>query len=86
MKFIRKPAEAIVITTNKGDIRPYRIRYVDKDKTIVLKIDKITKTEKIKEMGKDCIIFRCQSEKGNVINIFEIKYELNDCKWTLLKI
>ena len=87
MKVLAQPIEVISYTDSKGDIRPLRFRLqIDDEPLKVIKIDKIIFKQLEKFAGNPMLMFRCQSLEKNVEQIFEIKYELNTCKWILYKI
>lgn len=87
MKVLAQPIEVISYTDSKGDIRPLRFRLqIDDEPLKVIKIDKIIFKQLEKFAGNPMLMFRCQSLEENVERIFEIKYELNTCKWILYKI
>lgn len=87
MKIIAKPIEVVSYTSNKGDVRPLRFRIQGEDDLVkVVKIDRIITKETEKLAGNPMLVFRCQSLIDNVQKQFEIKYELQTCKWILFKI
>jgi len=87
MKIIAKPIEVFCATDIKGNITPLRFKLETEDQSFkVIKIDKIIGRTKEKLAGNFMIIFNCQSLIGNVEKRYEIKYELNTCKWILFKI
>lgn len=87
VKVISKPIEMITYTDSNGEVRPLRFR-VEAENNIrkVIKIDKIITKKKEKLAGNPMLVFKCQSAIGNMLKIFEIKYDLKDCKWILYKI
>lgn len=87
MKVVAKPIEVISYTDNKGDVKPLRFRIQSKDESYkVIKIDKVISKQTEKLAGNFMLVFNCQSLINNVLRQFEIKYELNTCKWVLFKI
>lgn len=87
MKILAKPIEVISYTDSKGDVRPLRFKLQMEDETIkVIKVDKVIVKETEKLAGNHMIVFKCQSLIDDVQKQFEIKYELNTCKWILYKI
>lgn len=87
MKVLAQPIEVISYTNDKGDIRPLRFRIqIGDDPMQVIKIDKILFKQKEKLAGTPMILYRCQSMNGDTERIFEIKYEVETCKWMLYKI
>jgi len=86
MKVMNHPIEVISYTDDKGDIRPIRFRLQLGDEPLkVIKIDRIILKHVEKLAGNRMLLFRCQSLEGGVERLFEIKYELNTCKWFLYK-
>ena len=86
MKVLAQPIEMISYTNEKGEIRPLRFRLQIGDEPLkVIKIDKVIFKQLEKFAGNPMILYRCQSTEGNVEKLFEIKYELNTCKWVLYK-
>jgi hypothetical protein len=87
MKVYMRPIESIVWFTREGFPHPLRYRIQTEDKTYrVIKIKRIiTRTEE-KIAGNRMLIFRCEGEINKCLKIFELKYEINTCKWYLYKI
>jgi hypothetical protein len=54
--------------------------------TKVIKIDQIIAVDKEKYAGNVMYLFQCQSEIEGELKRFEIKYEVETCKWILFKI
>lgn len=87
MKIIAQPIEVISYTDSKGDLRPLRLRIKGQNETVkVIKVDKVIIKEFEKLAGNLMLVFKCQSLIDNVQKQFEIKYELQTCKWMLYKI
>lgn len=87
MKVLALPIEVVSYTDNKGYIKPIRFRMqIDGEHMRVIKIDKIICKDTEKLAGNSMIIYKCQSLIDNVIRQFEIKYEINTCRWILYKI
>lgn len=87
MKVLAQPIEVISYTDDKGEVRPIRFRVQFGEEPLkVIKVDKIIFKEKEKLAGNEMILYRCQSAEGNLQRIFELKYELDTCKWILYKI
>lgn len=80
------PIEMIVWFTKDGIPHPIRYKLTDENKSnLVIKVDQvITRTEE-KLAGNKMIVFRCQSIINGALKMFELKYELNTCKWFLYK-
>lgn len=87
MRVIAKPIEVISHTDSKGEIRPLRLRLQTEDDSFeVINVDKVILKQQEKLAGSPMLVFRCQSLIDNTERQFEIKYELQTCKWMLYKI
>lgn len=86
MKVLMKPIEMIAwFTTDKKPI-PLRYRIVDENDTYrVIKIEKVLFVEEEKLGGNRMFIYRCESKINNFNRIYELKYEVDSCKWYLYK-
>lgn len=87
MKVYMQPIESIAWFTRDGIPHPLKYRILAEDKTYqTVKVGRvITRTEE-KIAGNRMLIFRCEGEINNLFKIFELKYEINTCKWYLYKI
>jgi hypothetical protein len=85
MKVVALPIEMVSYTDNKGYIKPIRFRMQIEDNPMeTIKIDKVRVRDTERFAGN--IIYKCQSLIDDVMKLFEIKYELETCKWILYKI
>jgi len=82
MKIVMKPIEMIAWFNKDGVLTPVRYKIEDN----VIKVDQVTSKSEEKLAGSRMIIYRCQSEINGVLRLFELKYELQTCKWFLYKI
>lgn len=82
MKVYMKPVEMIALFDQEGIPSPLKYKIQEGDEGgIVVKVDQIiTRTEE-KLAGNRMIIFRCQSEIDGVLKPFELKFEVQTCKW-----
>jgi hypothetical protein len=73
--------------TKDGVPNPVRFRIEKENELLrVIKIDKIINKEIEKLAGNNTIVFKCQSTINEIDTTYEIKYELNTCRWILFKI
>lgn len=86
MKVVAKPVEMISYTDKEGMLRPIRFRIETEDSYKVIKINTVLHTELEKLAGNKMYVFRCQSNVNGVEKIFELKLELDSCRWMLYKI
>ena len=87
MKVLALPIEIISYTDNKGYIKPIRFRMqIDDEPVEVIKIDKVIVRDTERFAGNVMLVYKCQSLIDDVMKLFEIKYELETCKWILYKI
>ncbi len=82
MKVIMAPIEMIAWFDIPGTPRPIRFRHDGN----VVKVEMIKRISEEKLAGNRTKIYECQSEIHGQMRVFELKYELNTCKWFLWKI
>ncbi|MBL4931788.1 MULTISPECIES: hypothetical protein [Clostridium] len=86
MKVIFKTIEMIAWFTEDGTPRPIRFKVKNEDEsTTVIKVDRVLYKEKEKIAGNPMILFRCQSVINEASRVYELKYEMNTCKWLIYK-
>lgn len=86
MKVIRKPIEMIAWFTEDGIPTPIKFRIKDnKELWKIVKVKNILRRETKKLAGNKMIVFTCQSLINGTEKLYEIKYELDTCKWLLFK-
>ena len=87
MKIVAKPIDIAVWFDCEGTTHPVRFRLVGEDKAYeTYKIDKVTMTYMEKIAGNPTMVFRCKSSIKEEEKLYEIRYEINSCKWMLFKI
>ncbi|MFA6808033.1 MAG: hypothetical protein WCR27_03480 [Eubacteriales bacterium] len=87
MKIYMKPIELIAWFTKEGIPHPikYKIQTEDNSQKVVKILRLLARTEE-KIAGNRMYIFKCEGNINGILKIFELKYELNTCKWYLYKI
>ncbi|MHC1682240.1 MAG: hypothetical protein AB6733_04745 [Clostridiaceae bacterium] len=87
MKVVAKPIEMIAYFTKEGEPHPIKFRLTkEDDQNFIIKVDKILFKEKERIAGNDVLVYRCQSVINSMDKVFELKYDLKNCKWVLFKI
>ncbi len=86
LKVVAKPIDVIAFFKKTGELNPLRFKINEADSNIVIKIDKIICKELEKFAGNKMIVYRCQSVINGIEKVYEIKYEIETCKWMLYKI
>lgn len=86
MGIVSKEIEVIASFLKKDYPRPLRFRIQDKGENKVINIDKIISIDKIKIAGGNVYLYRCQGIINNFERVFELKYDLDKCRWLLFKI
>lgn len=81
MKVLMKPIEVIAHFEQNGTSHPLRLKFNDKE----LKIEQVISMTEEKLAGNRMLVFRCRGEIKGELRPFEIKYEVNTCKWFLWK-
>jgi len=79
MKLIAAPIEMVAWFDQDGKLHPVRFRH----EGVVVQVQHVVHTEKL--LGNRMLIYRCQSEVRGVLKVFELKYEVQTCKWLLWK-
>ena len=77
MKILSTPIEVLAHFDNDGTPHPIRFKFDDKE----IKIERVISVTEEKVAGDRMLLFRCQSEIGGEMKLYEIKFELGTCKW-----
>jgi hypothetical protein len=86
LKILSKPISVVSVTDYEGCIQPLRMKITGEDcDEIVVKLS-VSYFEKQRQAGNYMFVYRCKGEINSIMKEFEIKYELNSCKWILWKI
>ena len=88
MKIISKPIKMVaVFQYGNGTPVPYKFKIrTDSEEEITIKIGKIFEHDRKKTVGKESIIYKCQSVINDIEKIYELKYIIYECRWVLYKI
>ncbi len=86
MKVVCKPIEMIAWFEKDGKVHPIKFRLKEDDQNQVIPIERIRCVKLEKLAGNQMYVFECESHFNNILKIFEIKYEMDTCKWMLFKI
>lgn len=88
MKIVAKPIEMIAyFEAAGGAIRPVRFRMEEEnERRVTVKVDQVLCAQREKLAGHPMMVYRCQSEIEGAQRVFELKYDIEDCKWILFKI
>jgi hypothetical protein len=87
MKIVAKPIDVVSWTNKSGFINPVRFRITNGEEAeSVIKIDKVIIRDSEKFNGNKMYVYKCQSCINGIQKLFELKYELDTCKWMLWKI
>ena len=81
MKTQMTPIEVLAHFDLTGTPHPIRFKLADE----TIRIEQVVSVTEEKLAGNRMMIFRCQSENGGELRPFEIKFEINTCKWFLWK-
>ena len=82
MRVVMRPIEMIAWFDAPGTLRPIRFRHDGK----VVIVEQIIKISEEKLVGNHMKIFECRNQIEGLMKHFELKYEINTCKWFLYKI
>ena len=83
----RKPIEVIAWFDMEGNPAPLKFRYLDeREEAAVVKIDKVIRRDTDNFAGNRMIKYFCESTTAARGCPFEIRYELDTCRWFLYNI
>lgn len=82
MKVVARPVDMLVWFGLDGQPHPVRFRFEDN----IIQINKVITHAAEKTAGNNTLVFTCQSIINQQDRVFELRYELRTCKWTLFKI
>ncbi|WP_125152272.1 hypothetical protein [Clostridium rectalis] len=87
MKILNKIVQMVVWFDENGIPTPVRFRFKNKDESFtIIKINDILIRDKEHLAGNPMLVYRCKSYINGIEKLYEIKYEINSCKWILWKI
>jgi hypothetical protein len=87
MKVVMKPVKMIAWFTEDGVPTPVRFNIQQNDQSgLTVRIDRIIQKREEKLAGNRMLVYTCQSMINDIERVYEIKYELNSCRWFLYKI
>ncbi|HHW30799.1 MAG TPA: hypothetical protein GXX20_03860 [Clostridiaceae bacterium] len=85
MKVLMKPIKMIAWFEEDGKITPVRYQLINEDGKKTININRIFYQDEEKLAGNRMYIYKCQSIINGVEKVYELKYEVNTCKWFLYK-
>lgn len=87
MKVVAKPIDMVAWFDKEGMPHPVRFKLTEGDSLEkVIKVDRVITRDSEKLAGNKMLIFNCQTVLQNKEILFQIKYEINTCRWILYKI
>lgn len=86
MKVLNKPIEAIAFNKENGEIIPFRFRVTMEDGERFAYDLKINSIYSLKEDISMFVKYTCQIEQNHQMQPCEIRYDIENKKWTLYKI
>jgi len=86
MKLLRKSIEVIAWFDADGNSKPMKFKLLnEEEENTVIKVDKIVKREIDKFAGNKMMKYTCESCINGELKLFELRYEMDTCKWYLFK-
>lgn len=86
MKVVAKPIQCIAYFDEKGIPTPMKFQLRDDNGNKTVKVNQVVHRELEKLAGNPMYVFDCQSDVGEQVKRYQLKYELCTCKWMLFKI
>ncbi|ADY55733.1 hypothetical protein Sgly_1431 [Syntrophobotulus glycolicus DSM 8271] len=81
MKVIAENVEMVAWFDHAGTPRPVRFRH----RGTVVRVENIQEIRDERLAGQRIKLYRCQSIINEELKVYELKYELDSCKWYLWK-
>ena len=61
---------------------PLKFKYVNEEQELsVVKVDRITKKDINNFAGNRMYVYYCESFENNITKTYELRYELDTCRW-----
>lgn len=86
MRVVAKNIDVIASFVEEKQPLPIKFRFKESDTNKVINVDKVICVEKERLAGIEAYVYRCQSVIGEYEKIYELKYNINECRWLLYKI
>lgn len=82
-----QPIEVLAWGKMDGTLQPLRFRIVNKDGSVTeVSIDTILSQSEDRLAANHMITYVCKGEVAGKLRQFELKFEVNKCKWYLYRI
>lgn len=87
MKVVNIPIDMISKTTKEGVVTPVKFRMIDTDESwLEVKVDQVITREFDRSAGNKMWVYNCQSSIHGILKPYQLKMEIDTCKWVLFKI
>ncbi|HOV27115.1 MAG TPA: hypothetical protein PK566_12275 [Pseudobacteroides sp.] len=73
------------MSTTAGKLTPIKFKLPTDKGEMIIKIDKIIKSQEENISGSNIITYVCQSTINKEERLFELRYEIRSCRWFLFK-
>ena len=86
MKVVNKPVEMICKINREGQIMPVKFRLIGEEESWVeIKVDQVITKQLNKLAGNRIWVYDCQSVINSTIKTYQLRYEIDTCRWQLFK-
>ena len=87
MKILNKPIRVISVTEQDGSITPLKFQYTNERKEVkTVQLSNVHGKTEEKLGGSKIFTYKCSMLKNKEEVIFELRYEVNNCRWFLYKL
>lgn len=84
MRTFTKPIELIAYSDETGVTTPLKFKIKTKDDIdLIIRVDKVILRELEKLAGNVMILYKCRGIVEGKEREYELKYEINSCKWMM---
>ena len=82
----RKPVEVIAWFNTDGNPRPIKLRYLTNDERLIkIKVDRVIEKSIDNLAANKMLKYKCETVYNNSKKLFELRYELETCRWYLYR-
>ena len=88
MKIVARPIDAAVLFRGKEPPLPRSFRFQEErdGERITVRVEHVFDMEQTNVAGAPAFVYRCQSQIGEVMKPYELRYFVKECRWELYKI
>lgn len=80
------PIQVIVHYDARGELRPLRFQYEDRQHRIhTIQVEQVTDSRKVEFVGIEAMLYLCKAHVDGKGHLYELKYTVQTHKWVLFR-